>query len=442
MGSGAVLQTVAAAFRNPIAGHLVAANARPVKARWIPGLFILLWCVSSAAPAADGAPGVRTWIVPDTPNGLHPNQNWHSVAGAPNGDIYVSGMDHETNSALYRIKHGTDDLEFVGDAKTASESASNWEPGETAQKFHTHPAFVNGAVCVASLDYSAIDNGYLKRRGFHWYRYSDGDAGLTDLSATEPGGTAIRHGGLATLANDPAHGLLWGATIPGARILSYDPATNVTADHGRPPAFGKGFCYTGRYLWPSKDGKVYFTAGNPAWGQKEPAAISAHVHYFDQVGGSYGERKDWELVEARAIETGQWNRERTRCYLADDLGRVYRYSEDGPKWEQLGALKHDGRWVWVMQLGPDERSIYFVNSGAPKDALYEFDIATGTTRRIAFLEDLSPDLVGRTRHTGHDAWDAGGRFYFTSFPWPADTSLLLVRSDPARLKASLSEASQ
>ena len=408
--------------------------------RWKFTVLALAVSFASLAAAAGNVDGVKTWIVPDTPDGLHPNQNWHSVGVAPNGDVYVSGMDHATNSALYRIKRGSDTLEFIGDAKSASEAASNWRPGETAQKFHTHPAFLDGRVYVASLDYSAIDSGYLKRRGFHWYACNlDGDT-LVDLSAGEPGGSALAHGGLATLAVDPVHGLLWGATIPDARMIRYDPRTNTTTDLGRPPRFGGGYCYTGRYIWPARDGKVYFTGGNPAWGQKEPPAIYAHVHYFDQTTGRFGERTDWKLAEARAIETGQWNRERTRCYLVDDIGRIYRYDEDGPAWTSLGELKHDGRWVWVTQLSPDERSIYFVNSGAPKDALYEFDIASGSTRRLAYLEDLSPELAGRTRHTGHDAWDAGGRFFFTSFPWPANTSLLLVRIDPEQLKASLGEA--
>jgi hypothetical protein len=214
----------------------------------------------------------------------------------------------------------------------------------------------------------------------------------------------------------------------------FEPRDNTTEDFGRPPAFGKGFSYTGRYLWAANDGKVYFTGGNPAWGQKEPAGVFGHVHFLDPATGGFGERKDWKLVEPRAIEMGQWNADRTRCYLADDLGRVYRFDEEGPGWLQLGALEHDGSWVWVMHLSPDERSIYFVNSGAKRDGLYEFDLATGKSKRLALLDEMHPDLKGRTRHTGHDAWDEKGRFYFTSFPWPADTDLLLVRVDPSKFK--------
>jgi hypothetical protein len=39
------------------------------------------------------------WTLPNTPNGLHPTQSWHATGSSPDGDIYVGGMDHVTNSA-------------------------------------------------------------------------------------------------------------------------------------------------------------------------------------------------------------------------------------------------------------------------------------------------------------------------------------------------------
>jgi len=402
----------------------------------------MVW--SSSGLSVPDAPGnlapndaVRTWIIPDTPNGLHSNQNWHALGSAPNGEIYVAGMDHVTNSALFRLRPRSGNLEFLGDARSASEAASNWSPGETAQKFHTRPAWLAGRVYVASLDHSAIDEGYLTRRGFHWYEFDAPEKKFSDLSAREPGGSALEHGGLVTLTADPKRGVLWGATIPDSRLVRFDPRSNITTDFGRPPSFGPGFSYTGRYIWIDSRGRVYFTGGNPAWGQKEPEAIFGHVHYFDQAAEAFGENPDWRLGSPTAIEMGQWNRDRTRCYLSDDAGRIYRFDDAGPAWTSLGKLEHDGQWVWVMQLSTDERSIYFVNSGAKEDGLFEFDVASGRTRRLCSLASLHPDLVGRTRHTGHDAWDADGRFYFTSFPWPAETNLLLTRIDPVRLKASL-----
>ena len=76
--------------------------------------------------------GVWLWTLPDTPNGLQPSQSWHATASSPDGDIYIGGMDHATNAALYRLKWQTGELQFVGDARSASEAAKNWMPGETA----------------------------------------------------------------------------------------------------------------------------------------------------------------------------------------------------------------------------------------------------------------------------------------------------------------------
>jgi hypothetical protein len=55
-------------------------------------------------------------------------------------------MDHVTNAALFRLAAGTDRFVYVGDARSASEAAANWKPGETAEKFHTRPTWHDGKV--------------------------------------------------------------------------------------------------------------------------------------------------------------------------------------------------------------------------------------------------------------------------------------------------------
>src|SRR5271166_5598855 len=66
--------------------------------------------------------GVWQWTLPDTPNGLRPTQSWHATGSSSNGDIYVAGMDHVTNAALYRLEWRVGKLQFVGDARSASEA--------------------------------------------------------------------------------------------------------------------------------------------------------------------------------------------------------------------------------------------------------------------------------------------------------------------------------
>jgi hypothetical protein len=56
----------------------------------------------------------------------------------------IAGMDHATNAALYRLKWRVGKLQFVGDARSASEAVKNWRPSETAQKFQTRPTLAQG----------------------------------------------------------------------------------------------------------------------------------------------------------------------------------------------------------------------------------------------------------------------------------------------------------
>src|SRR5258707_8113106 len=204
--------------------------------RWCPPMLsalLALVCVSAAfaddrAGWAGSVDGVWNWRLPDTPNGLKPIQSWHSTGSSPDGDIYVGGMDHATNSALYRLDARACMLRYLGDARAASETAGNWRPGETAQKFHTRPLWFDGKVYVATLDSSTLDDVYLRRRGFHWYAYDPAQDRFADLSATEPGGVGAARMGLVTLAADPARNLIYGAAIPTAEIFRYDVARGRT----------------------------------------------------------------------------------------------------------------------------------------------------------------------------------------------------------------------
>ena len=86
--------------------------------RWLACIGLALVCISSSTlsqvppPEAprevSGWPGKLDgtwhWKLFDTPNGLHPTQSWHATGSAPDGDIYVAGMDHVSNSAFHRLK--------------------------------------------------------------------------------------------------------------------------------------------------------------------------------------------------------------------------------------------------------------------------------------------------------------------------------------------------
>jgi hypothetical protein len=385
--------------------------------------------------------GIWNWTLPNTPNGLQPTQSWHATASSPDGDIYVAGMDHATNAALYRLQWREGTLQFLGDARSASEGVRNWMPGETAQKFHTRPLWHRGKIYVATMDRSTLDDEYLTRRGFHWYAYDPGPNNFTDLSASEPGGSAVAHGNVVTLASDPVRNVIYAAGVPTGEIYRYDVALGRTDVLGRPASYDQSYVYTGRVMWVDSRGRLYFTASN----SKSPS-VYGHVHYYDPETG-FGERKDWPLQDGQALEVGQCLAKEKQCIFSDDKGHVYRFDYDGPSWSYLGQIaigqQATSTYIWLFDVTADASKVYTATSTSPEPSdltsLYEFDLRTGKTQRLCTLAELDPSLRDLHVHTGYDAWDPEGRFYFASFNGQPNQPVILTRVDPTRLKAALSK---
>jgi hypothetical protein len=377
--------------------------------------------------------GVWHWALPDTPNGLQPTQSWHATGSSPDGDIYVAGMDHSTNAALYRLESRVGKLRLVGDARSASEAVDNWMPGETAQKFHTRPLWHRGRIYVGTMDRSTLNDEYLSRRGFHWYAYDPNLDHFTDLSASETGGSAVAHGNVVTLASDPVRNFVYGAGVPTGEIYRYDVDRGRTEVLGRPRSYDTPYVYTGRVMWVDARGRLYFTASGP-----DRASASGHVHYYDPETG-FGERKDWALKGGQALEVGQCLAEVKQCIFSDDKGHVYRFEEAGPSWSYVGQIEtgQQGGYVWLFNVLADKA--YAATSTSPQagPSLYEFDLKAGKTQWLCTLAGLDPVLRDRNVHTGYDSWDDEGRFYFASFDWRSDQRVVLTRVDPKALKAAL-----
>jgi hypothetical protein len=406
----------------------------------------------SAVPVAAGEAsawpgqidGSWHWRLPDTPNGLQPYVSWHATGSAPNGDVYVAGMDHVTNSALYRLRAGTQAFTYVGDARSDSEAAGNWRPGETAEKFHTRPTWHLGNVYVATMDYSKLDGGYLERRGFHWYAFDPSGDSFSDLSAGEPEGVGARHLGLVTIASDPARNLLYGAAVPTGRIFRYDVGAKSTSDLGRPAAYDRDYLYVGRFMWVDSRGRLYLSAGNSrGYGAPYAPEIYGHVRYY-QPGMGFGDLQDWKL-EASAIESGQCTPDQKTCWVSDDLSHVYRFDDEGPSWSYLGRAIPKAERAWVFHVSLDGKKAYALASvseaGEPGE-LYEFDLRDGASRKLCGVADLDPRLADFGLHTGYGTWDQLGRFYFVSFPSPdspkhRQENAIVTAVDPVRLKSAL-----
>ena len=398
---------------------------------------------AESIPSRPGAlAGSWLWRLPDGPDGLRPTQSWHATGSTPSGTIFVAGMDHATNSVLYRITE-SGRLESVGDARSASARAGNLLPGETFEKFHTRPTWLKGKIYVATMDYSKIDAGYLNERGSHLYAFDLEAATLSDLSAGQPAGVSVPHLSVVTLAADPVRNVLYQAAAPSGDILRYDVASKETTNLGRPARYDVGYLYVGRFIWVDSRGRLYFSAGHsPAPVSYDPA-IFDHLYYYDSEHG-FGELPEWTLQDTRAIETGQCLSGGT-CYLADDRSRIYRFVDEGPSWAYVGRVVADDAIVWVFDVTADGRKAYVVTSEdepGSTSAFYEYDLEKHTSRRLCAVQDIDPALAGYDRHTGYDAWDAQGRFYFVSFPSKRSPLFGKVNArvtaiNPVRLKAAL-----
>ncbi|MCC6271915.1 MAG: hypothetical protein IT572_00485 [Deltaproteobacteria bacterium] len=372
---------------------------------------------------------------------MKPTQSWHAVGSAPGGDIYVAGMDHKKNSALYRLETKVGLLRYVGDARAAAESAGNFRPDDQFEKFHTRPLWHRGRVYLANLNRSYGNEEWRRVRGFHWFAYGVAQDSFLDLSAAEPGGSAAEHGGLVSLVSDPSREVLYGAQAPEGRIYRFDPARNKTEDLGRPLGLKQPYVYAARALWIDARGRLYYTMGKGWYTQgKDDLSVTGHVHVYDPDSG-WTERRDWKLAPPLvrgvhdAIEVGQWTLDRKTFFMADDRLRVYRFDEEGPSFTYIGHADYGGGDNWVWQVAPNGKKAYFAPSD-PAEGLFEYDLEKKTTRKLAGLDELDPAVGSLGRHTGYDAWDQDGRFYLASFQRDGNQNAILTAVDPVRLKVA------
>jgi len=335
------------------------------------------------------------WDLPTTPNGLKPLIAYSGAGSAPDGSIYIGGMDHRTNSALYSLPAagGTATLPaptlgYLGDARAASEAAGNYLPGEGIEKFHTRPTWYQGKVYVANLNHSDLDAGYLNKRGFHWYAYDTAGGSFTDLSAGAPHGVGALHGGIVSTVIDPARGVIYGYGGP------YDPT------------------------------------------------IFNHVHYYDPAAGRFGERTGWKLRTQHAIDAAQCFTGPRVCYVADNLGTVWRFLDPDPatgklEWRRVGSIGQSTTATyganWVFHVNPGRTRAYLLTK---RGKFFEMRLSDGRILRKLDFPAVEPAFAGWWYY-GHNAWDQFGRFYLAAFkPLTKSTGVRLLAVDPARFLAA------
>jgi hypothetical protein len=382
--------------------------------------------------------GTSIWQLPNSPDGDRPDQCWLAVGSDADGEIYISGHDHSQNSMMYRLFQEDQTLRYIGDARTASQAVNNWQNGETAEKFHTRPIHHNGQVYVATLDSSSMNNSYLNTRGFHWYGYDIEAEAFSDLSANEPNGVGGDHLQIVTIQKDSVNNLLYGMTIPENKLVQYDIETGQTTVLGKPSAW-QGYFYSNRYMWVDSRGRVYISGGSSRnqWNQGESSNVFDHIWFYDPDTG-FGELQNFALQGPNAMEVGQWERTNERLYVSDDQGHIYRFTDANASWEFLGRPGFSSSLkTWVFQLSADEEKIYIgLSDGNQPNAIYEYDIATGTSFELLKISDLDSQAAVENFITGYDSWDSQGSFYISNFSMYDGDNTFMLGINPVRIKAA------
>jgi hypothetical protein len=382
--------------------------------------------------------GASIWQLPNSPDGDRPDQCWLAVGSDADGEIYISGHDHSQNSMMYRLFQEDQTLRYIGDARTASQAVNNWQNGETAEKFHTRPIHHNGQVYVATLDSSNMNNSYLNTRGFHWYGYDIESEAFSDLSVNEPNGVGGDHLQIVTIQKDPINNLLYGMTIPENKLVQYDIETGQTTVLGKPSAW-QGYFYSNRYMWVDSRGRVYISGGSSRnqWNQGESANVFDHIWFYDPDTG-FGELQNFALQGPNAMEVGQWERTNERLYVSDDQGHIYRFTDANSSWEFLGRPGFSSSLkTWVFQLSADEEKIYIgLSDGNQPNAIYEYDIATGTSFELLKISDLDSQAAVENFITGYDSWDSQGSFYISNFSMYDGDNTFMLGINPVRIKVA------
>jgi hypothetical protein len=91
----------------------------------------------------------------------------------------------------------------------------------------------------------------------------------------------------------------------------------------------------------------------------------------------------------------------------------------------------------VFQLSADGEKIYIgLSDGARDNAIYEYDIASGSSYELMVINQLDPTAGVENFITGYDSWDSRGSFYISDFSMYDGDNAYMMGINPVRIKAA------
>ncbi len=362
------------------------------------------------------AMGVSWKVIPFgdlAPRGIPQAFSWNALGVDPDDRVYVVFGDgglrdpKPADCLLYSYDSRSGERRRLGSFRAASEDAGNWREGEAFMKGHTALVYRDGKMWMGSMPFhdakEPVQDAY---RGSHLFAWDSRTGKLRDMSVQEPGGIVQERSGIMVLAPYPLEGGLFGMSIPRGDLLFFDSASGGLERAVPGPAEAVGQ-QPPRAVAVAPDGRVFF-----AFGTRDCALLV----YDPGIGG---------IRRTAATTTGGfWNgsalaRDGRGAYLSTAWGELFFLDFAQERVESLGHFLPPDEYgrgdrikeLFCLALSDDGRRLYTVPTAITtrKQALYEFDIASGKAVRL--IDSKAFGLFGRT-FTGSDVRDSEGRIYF------------------------------
>jgi Concanavalin A-like lectin/glucanases superfamily/Putative Ig domain len=340
----------------------------------------------------------------DTRNRIYIAMGIGPSATADSDDVAIFQYTPVTGGAI-----GT--RTFLDTLKHVTQLENNVDANETFAKVHTEMRPLDGKLYFASHDFHDVGPGY--HRGGHFFSYDPATNHFEDLSKTDPGGVSAPGEGIIAMDIMLPQKKLIGFTYKpndGGNVAAYDLAAHSSVYWAGNPNPDAG---VSRHIFTGNDQLAYISYGQFAGPQQ--------IYAMNVTNGAITAPAGMTLRLAQ-IPAAAHASDGDRVFLLN-WDYVYLWHTASKQFESLGEMlppADQGRNLYsaVLVLSQDESKLYSLAEGYIDNSstyvwrLYEFDVATHTTRLLA---DLNSQMMaingGNIGGSIGGVMDAQGRIY-------------------------------
>lgn len=332
---------------------------------------------------------------------------WSGLGQADDGTVYIAVSNHDEvagNVAVFALEPGADRMRVIGDLKSVSTAAGNWDEGESQYKVHTFlKQAADGLFYFATMPSSQPE----KDRGAHIYALDPDTDEITDISATLPFsvtrrgevvpgmGVAVGQLGIKGMGLHPDFpDVLYLMTYENGALLRYDLRTGFFQVVGQSARVSYVFHV-------DADGDVYYLGG-------PPGAEQGFLHYNAQTGETTALVTGIAADEEVGMIAPTANPEVILVLLAKSK-EVFPIHTGNERRLRGGTSCGQNWWrLFNMAVSPDGKDVFFVSNNNNRSAIWRAPVGGGTCVEVLDVDGLlgSRNLA----FGGQNIW-VGQRFY-------------------------------